>query len=285
MHALSLVVATLGREAELQRLCVSLRDQRTQDFELIVVDQNHDERALRALAAFPDRTRLKVLRVDGRGAAWARNRGLEHARGHWVAFPDDDCWYEPETLSAVLDAVSADAALDGVVGHWVELGPAPAPAVLDGAHFRRLSGIPASMIVQFYRRAGLEAAGGFDERLGPPAYHAGGEETDLLLRVLARGGRIAACPGVRVHHAVYTPREGAARAAFARVLPRARGTGALYAKHRLAPGVVLRGLGAPWARALGCLHRPARAARELALGVGRAQGWWVWRRRYGRGVA
>lgn len=278
----SLVVATLGREAELRRLCQSLDAQTWRDFELIVVDQNSDARAARAIAGTLPADRVTVRRVDGRGAAWARNIGLGLARGAWVGFPDDDCWYEPDTLAHLATVIAAPDAPDAVIGHWRELGPAPAAAVIDARAWARLRGPPASMITQFHRRACLLAAGGFDERLGPPAYHAGSEETDLLLRVLRAGARVRVCPALRVHHAVFRPEAGTPAQAYRRVLGRARGTGALYAKHALAPAVVARGLALPWARALANALRPAAAARELALGVGRAQGWWHWRRRHGR---
>lgn len=33
----------------------------------------------------------------------ARNIGLDYVEGEYIAFPDDDCWYEPDTLSKVLN--------------------------------------------------------------------------------------------------------------------------------------------------------------------------------------
>ena len=48
----SLIVATLGRTAELRRLLESLAVQTHQDFEVIVVDQNTDDRVSQILAPF-----------------------------------------------------------------------------------------------------------------------------------------------------------------------------------------------------------------------------------------
>ena len=52
---LSLIVATLGREAELSRCLGSLAAQTSRDFEVVVVDQNADDR----LAALLDRERTR----------------------------------------------------------------------------------------------------------------------------------------------------------------------------------------------------------------------------------
>lgn len=66
-------------------------------FELILVDDHSiDKRTLELLASAPTLdNRVRVLRNERKkGAAGARNTGIIHARGKWIAFLDaDDLWF------------------------------------------------------------------------------------------------------------------------------------------------------------------------------------------------
>lgn len=268
----SLVVATVGRRDELQRLFDSLLAQTERRFELIVVDQNADDRVA---ALLPGLGRAGVavqhLRTPVRNASAARNLGLRTARAAWVAFPDDDCWYEPDTLARAAQRLDADDAPDALVGCWVELRmPPPQLSLQAWRHFR---GGPACMIAQFMRAEAVRRWGGFDDGIGPGRWYGGGEETDLLLRALQAGGRWVHEPAVRVHHA-YGP--GQRPLGWREQLSRSRGTGALYAKHRLSPWVIVRGLLAPPLLVL--LRRPDALGwgPALAVSLGRLQGWLGW---------
>ena len=266
----SLVVATFGRSSELRPLVASLLAQTDTGFELIVVDQNADDRVAAQLQPLRQAgVAVQHLRQGVANASAARNRGLQAARGRWVAFPDDDCWYEPDTLARAAQRLAGDDQPDAVVGCWVEI-QMPAPH-FDLQAWRRFRGGPACMIAQFMRTDAVRAWGGFDEAIAPGCWYGGGEETDLLLRALHQGARWVAEPAVRVHHAFGGPPLG-----WRTQLSRSRGTGALYAKHRLPSWVVLRGLVAPLAQVL--LRRPQAlgGAAALAVAAGRLQGWLGW---------
>src|SRR5574340_342784 len=96
MTTFSLVLATVGRTAELERFLDALERQTCPDFELLVIDQNPDDRLRPILNRHRGRFEIKHTR-SATGLSRARNVGLRLARGEIVAFPDDDCWY-PTTL-------------------------------------------------------------------------------------------------------------------------------------------------------------------------------------------
>ena len=87
----SLIVATLGRSREIGELLESLLAQGRDDLEVIIVDQNADDRVAPILAPYASRLRLTHLRSSIRNANHARNLGLRAAQGEIVTFPDDDC--------------------------------------------------------------------------------------------------------------------------------------------------------------------------------------------------
>ena len=116
----SLILATVGRTEELERFLDSLLVQTHRDFEVVVVDQNKDERLLSVLEPYTEKLRLEHLRPGSRGASRARNEGLERASGELFAFPDDDCWYPPDLLARADEVLRVRPDLDGLTGCSVD---------------------------------------------------------------------------------------------------------------------------------------------------------------------
>lgn len=85
------------------------------ELEVIAVDDASTDDSWRILQE-QAQPRLKTLRLDeNRGAAAARNRALDEARGDFLAFLDADDRALPGRLQAQLDAFAADADL-GILG-------------------------------------------------------------------------------------------------------------------------------------------------------------------------
>jgi HAD superfamily hydrolase (TIGR01662 family) len=139
---------------------------------------------------------VRVVRGPARGPAAARNAGWRACDSEWVAFLDDDV--EPERgwaarLAAELAAVAPD--VGGIQGRVVvPLPPGRRPTDWE-RNTRGLETARWATADLTYRRAALEAAGGFDERF-PRAYR---EDADLGLRVTAAGWRIV-CGERTVRH-------------------------------------------------------------------------------------
>lgn len=277
----SLILATVGRSDDVGRLIRSLSAQTDRRFELIVVDQNVDDR----LAPFIDEGKvagieLLHLRLDRPSLSGARNLGLAHASGEIVAFPDDDCWYEADVVATVLAAFSRERSLDGVIGCWVEQAVAhpakPHTGMLSGEAWRRFRGGDASSISLFLKRDLLTRLGGFDENFGVGRWFGAAEETDFILRALSAGAYLAHCPSVRVHHHFSVESTDALLTVCRNARKRARGTGAIYAKHGLDAWVVIRGLVAPIAVPLS--RGKLRAAIKGGyVTLGRAEGLLAWK--------
>jgi GT2 family glycosyltransferase len=283
----SLILATVGRTDELGRLFDSLAAQTFVRFEVVVVDQNSDDRLLPHL----DRARylgvtVRHIRHSPPNLANARNAGIEAARGKWIGFPDDDCWYAPRLLERVVARFSRTDKPSAVIARWVEQAEQPPTAAdLSWERSRAFRDIPVSSITLFCHRDLFKKIGGFDGRLGVGQWFGAGEETDLALRALRAGARITYEPLGEVHHAVNTDKLRADSSTCAAVRHRARGTGALYAKHRLPGWVILRGLAAPMLRPL----LKGSFGDELTLGYatlrGRLDGFIAWRRKHAGGHA
>lgn len=198
----SLVLATVDRTHEIERLLASLCAQAYRPFELIVVDQNADDRLERIVRAWQDRVPIRHIRAD-RGLSRARNAGLRCIRYGIVAFPDDDCWYPQDLLARVARFFDDHPATGGLTGRSVDERGASSMG-----HWNRREGAltrynlwwRAVSITLFLRRAVVDRIGEFDERLGAGAWGTG-EETDYLVRALDRGFPIRYVPDLTVFHA------------------------------------------------------------------------------------
>jgi glycosyltransferase involved in cell wall biosynthesis len=188
----SLIISTRGRTTELLTLFRSLRDQTLQDFEVILADQNEDDRVAELLqtATLP----VPVKRVPSRGGlSRGRNDCLALAQGEIIGFPDDDCAYVPRLIEEV----------DEFFAQHPEFGFLSGRSFADDGrdsvsrHAKRASEIAKSTIhsqciefALFVRRSALGATR-FDEDMGVGAltpWHSD-EGPDLLLRLMAKGER------------------------------------------------------------------------------------------------
>jgi len=202
LPSFDLVVATVDRVAELERLLASLETQTHGAFRVLLVDQNEDDRldpVLRAERPFV----LERLRSE-RGLSRARNVALRDVRGDLVAFPDDDCVFAPDLLERVARRFANDEALDGLTGRAIdELGHSSRSWAPDPARLTRENLWNRAISFTIFLRAPLVArVGRFDESLGLGAATpwASGEEIEYLVRALDAGARIEYDPTIVVTH-------------------------------------------------------------------------------------
>jgi glycosyltransferase involved in cell wall biosynthesis len=200
----SLVMATLGRRIELERLFDTLVAQTYTHFELIVIDQNDDDRVSSLVADYADRLEIVYLRSE-KGLSRARNVGLRHITGDLVCFPDDDCWYLPDTLQQVAREFAAQPELSGLTGCSVDANGKLSQGrwAAEGLTVNRYNvWTCATSYTIFLRTEAVRRAGLFDERLGvgSGSIWGAGEEVNYLLGVLDAGLTVRYEPSLRIHH-------------------------------------------------------------------------------------
>jgi 2-beta-glucuronyltransferase len=200
----SLVVCTFGnRKKQLLRLIESLKTQHFNGFEVILVDQNRpgylDDILQTNCAGIP----LKQVRSD-RGLSIARNVGMIHASGAIVGFPDDDCWYLPETLAQVASFFRRNPKVDILLGRTVDALGAPSLSPLrkqSGAVNPSNVWISGNSNTLFVRKEAIPPSG-FDEKLGvgAPTRYQSGEETDFILTLMKNRARAVYISDLQVCH-------------------------------------------------------------------------------------
>ena len=111
----SVVIPTYDRAETLPRAIDSALEQTIDDLEVVVVDDGSTDETPSVLAdyAAADARVRTVVHATNRGANVARNTGIEHARGEYVAFLDSDDEWRPGKLERQL------AALEDRSDEWV----------------------------------------------------------------------------------------------------------------------------------------------------------------------
>jgi glycosyltransferase involved in cell wall biosynthesis len=247
-----LVVATVDRVGELERLLDSLDRQTHRDFRVLVADQNGDDRVQDVLARHGS---LSIERLHSpRGLSRARNAALSHLRADFISFPDDDCVYPADLLERVTARLTPG--LDGVTGREPWWDADAAVLTRDNLWNRAIS------FTIFLRRDVIERVGPFDERLGLP--FSSGEEIDYLIRALDVGAHIEYDPSLVVEH----PRKDVELTAVGG--RDGVSIGYILRKHGYPPSVLARMLLRP---AGGVILDPRHARFHLATLRGRVRGY------------
>ena len=273
----SLILATVGRVEQTRDFLASLGNAALVR-EVIVVDQNEDERLAPVLAAFPHIAFIRRRMAPGHATA-ARNAGIPLARGEVVAFPDDDCAYTPGLLERVAEKLTA-LPMPGMVTALVASergapsagGAAPARLVAVTRHNVFVTAREPGI---FIAREVLARLGGFDQRFGLGTPFMSCESADLALRLLEAEVPAVFDPALVVWH-----RDSRLSAVgLARVAGNAAGFGACLRHHGYGIGTLLRYL----LRALGGMLLSALRADRVGVAYysrtlrGRLWGYWTWR--------
>jgi glycosyltransferase involved in cell wall biosynthesis len=98
----SVVIPVFNRAHSLSAALRSVLAQSEQDFEVLVIDDGSSDDPASLVAGFTD-ARMQCVRQENRGAGAARNRGIDLARGRFVAFLDSDDRFLPHHLAAMRD--------------------------------------------------------------------------------------------------------------------------------------------------------------------------------------
>jgi glycosyltransferase involved in cell wall biosynthesis len=149
--------------------------------EIVVVDDGSSDDTRARLE--PHWQAIRYVYQENRGLAAARNTGIRHSRGEWIALLDaDDVWHR-QKIDCQLRAAAGvgEVALIGSPGSSVlpeRLPPDAKVEVLGVRDFLTWTPLaPSSVLI---RRACLDAVGLFDETLDAV------EDRDMWLRIAAR---------------------------------------------------------------------------------------------------
>jgi glycosyltransferase involved in cell wall biosynthesis len=194
---ISCIVPVFNGERYLGETLESILAQTYRPLEIIVVDDGSTDGTARVAAAYGDQISYLYQPNAGHGAA--RNRGLEAARGEYVAFLDADDLWDPRKLALQAARFEASAELDACVTHvqnfWVPELAEEAARMREQRRGQPIPGYVFSALLA--RRATFEKVGPLDAALA----HA--NDTDWFLRAAEQGVVVELLPDVFVYRRLH----------------------------------------------------------------------------------
>lgn len=142
------------------------------DWELIVVDDGSTDQSHTWLQSQEDR-RLVVLRQSNRGVSAARNLGIQHATGKYIAFLDADDTWAPPFLETMVAALETQARAVLAYCGWQNVGLSggrgqpfvPPDYETPEKQEKLFAGCRWPIHATLIRRPAIMAAGGFNQTL------------------------------------------------------------------------------------------------------------------------
>ncbi|MCE5267644.1 MAG: glycosyltransferase [Planctomycetaceae bacterium] len=200
-NQLAVVVLTRNRRDELLRTLGHLASLPERPPVIVVDNASTDGTSAAVQRALPS---ARVIQAGGNLGAAGRNLGVQATDAPYVAFCDDDTWWEPGSLAGAAAALDACASLALVMAR-VLVGPenredpicreileSPLPRTLEPPGAPLVGFLAGASVVR--RKAFLEA-GGFRSGMG-----IGGEEDWLAATLLSNGWKMRYLPQLSLYH-------------------------------------------------------------------------------------
>ncbi|MDM5299515.1 glycosyltransferase [Bacillus pumilus] len=121
MPAISLLVAVYNTSQYVEQCLQSIAEQSFSDIEVILVNDGSTDHSGELLEAFAERDeRFRVIHQDNQGLGAVRNRGIEEAKGTYIAFVDSDDILAPHYCEALYQKAETTGADLVVSEYWIQ---------------------------------------------------------------------------------------------------------------------------------------------------------------------
>lgn len=106
---LSIVIPVYNAEKTISRAISSIVNQPFDEVEIIIINDGSTDRSLdicQSLAS--DESRIRLYTIENSGVSYARNFGIEQAKGRYITFLDADDYYSDDFLTVITSEIQKD---------------------------------------------------------------------------------------------------------------------------------------------------------------------------------
>lgn len=193
---ISIIIPTYNQRGFLTDAINSALSQSYQDVEVIVVDDNNPDTDARAkteqlMAVYADNPKVRYLKHEhNKNGSAARNTGFKASKGEFIAFLDDDDYWNPEKLERQLAYLQTHPQYDAVYTYIIVNGAQNPNNCYEGnivvEYLTNKVSLQTSCLL--FTRKAVETINGFDESF---KRH---QDYEFLIRYFFAGFRMGCLP-------------------------------------------------------------------------------------------
>ncbi len=171
----SAIIITYNRANFLKKSIESILNQTYHDFEILIVDDCSPDHTREIVEGFNDKRIKYFIHENNKGEGGSRNTGLQHARGKYIAFLDDDDEWLENKLQRQVSLLETASHEIGVVYTGLIRIDGKTDEIIDTNQIQKASGHILSNLIQgknfvtpstvMIKKECFESVGIFDEKL------------------------------------------------------------------------------------------------------------------------
>lgn len=187
MAIISVIIPAYNAAPTILETIRSVQQQSFSDFEIVIINDGSTDDLLKQLSTIHD-PRINVFSYENGGLSVARNRGISHATGEYIAFLDADDLWTPDKLELQLAALQ-NCPKAGVAYSWTYFMDEQGQSFHVGQNVSVKGNVYADLLVSNFlahgsnpmiRRAAINSVGAFNPTVS------GAADWDYWLRLAAK---------------------------------------------------------------------------------------------------
>ena len=199
---LTIIIPTLGRDIELYKLLESIPIDLNFDYEILVIDQNFNDKIDKIIFNFSKKHKIIHFKVDFRSLSKAKNFGISKSLGKYICFPDDDSKFLDNSIINAISFLEKNSSIDIIFGKCIdEKGNDSVIKFFKYQSFLTLKNFEGKFIEStMFAKSQVLKLNLYDENLGVGSFFGAEEGFDLVFRLLKKKYKLYYDPAIQLYH-------------------------------------------------------------------------------------
>ena len=103
---ISVIIPLYNKAHTIVNTLTTVMSQTYQDFEVVIVNDGSTDNGVEVINKHFHDSRIRIVNQENAGVSAARNRGIDEAKGEWIAFLDADDEWLPTYLETIISSIA-----------------------------------------------------------------------------------------------------------------------------------------------------------------------------------